>query len=94
MLFVVKLSDPKLGQQREPSFDEVERGTVGRRVVDVEAWALREPSLNCGRLVGAGTIRIDDILPWATYRRWRTKEISNGGQRSLDFRRNLVVPGA
>lgn len=40
----------------EPAFDQVEPGTVGRRAMDDEAQALRQPRPNQWRFVGAGVV--------------------------------------
>ena len=39
-------ADSFAGDFCEPSLDQVQRGTAGRRVVWMEAWMVREPLLN------------------------------------------------
>lgn len=45
-------TDGLLDDQSEPAFYQVESGSVGRRVMDVEAGPLRQPQTHPGMLVG------------------------------------------
>ena len=49
-----------LGQRREPSLDQVEPRSAGRREVQVEAWITQQPALDRRSLVGG--VVIDDQM--------------------------------
>jgi hypothetical protein len=44
-------ADRSLGDDPEPALHLVKRGSVGRRVVDVEPWPLSQPGADFGVLV-------------------------------------------
>ena len=52
--------DCSLGDDPEPALYLVEPGGVGRRVVDVEPWTLRQPGADFGVLVSA--VVVDDQM--------------------------------
>src|SRR2546425_4272946 len=53
-------ADLLVGEFGKPPLDQVDPGPVGGRVVDMEAWTLRKPPPDEGRLVGPIVVH-DDV---------------------------------
>ena len=57
-------ADLLVGEFGKPPLDQVDPGPVGGRVVDMEAWTLRKPPPDEGRLVGPIVVHDDVDIEW------------------------------